>query len=241
MQINNFVIAHRGASAYAPENTLASFDKAKSLGASFIEFDVMLSADGEPFVFHDDSLKRTSNGRGEVGLVEATYLRTLDAGRWFSKKFVGEKIPHFQEVLEWLNASGISANIEIKPYKDCARQTTVSVLSHIHRYWPQNKALPLVSSFDRDALHLSQTLAPELPRGLLLDSWDKGWHALATDFQCYSIHMNKRKLSKNRVKAIKEAGFQLYAYTVNYKRQAKKLRDWGVDAVFSDYPDLLSL
>ena len=110
------LIGHRGACAYAPENPIASFNKAQSLGCRFIEFDVMCSQDGEPFVFHDETLKRTSNGKGDLGLSSADYIQSLDAGSWFSKTFAGEKIPHFKEVLQWLIGNNMQANIEIKPY-----------------------------------------------------------------------------------------------------------------------------
>lgn len=241
MQINNGVIGHRGASAYAPENTLAAFNKALTLGCNVIEFDVMLSADGEPFVFHDYTLKRTTNGKGDIGLVDAKYLHSLDAGKWFSRDFSGEKIPHFKDVLEWLTFSGISANIEIKPYGKTARQTAIAVMTHLTRYWPHSKPMPLVSSFDREALHLCRDLAPELPLGLLLHVWDNAWSAAASDLQCYSLHVNRRVLNASRVQEIKAAGYKLFVYTVNSKRQAKKLLGWGADAVFSDYPDLLVL
>lgn len=240
MQPVERVIGHRGASAYAPENTIAAFDKALALGCRYLEFDVMLSADGEPFVFHDDGLKRTTNGRGEIGLVTAEYLQSLDAGRWFSRRFHGEKIPHFRDVLQWLIVSNVQANIEIKPYPKASEQTTVAVLSHINRYWPQTKPLPLVSSFDLTALTLCRSLAPEMPLGLLLEEWDKDWLIKAKELQCYSVHFNKRALNASRAKQIKEEGYLLFAYTVNRRRQARKLFDWGVDAVFSDYPDLLS-
>lgn len=240
MLISNSIIGHRGAAAYAPENTMSSFDKALTLGCNWIEFDVMLSADGEAFIFHDDTLKRTTNGRGQFGLVNADYVQSLDAGSWFSRQFKGEKIPSFREVIQWLVFTDINANVEIKPYPRTTEQTTVAVLSCINQFWPANKALPLVSSFDHDALTLCRTLSPELPLGLLLDSWDDNWQKKAAELQCYSIHLNKRILTAKRVQAIKAAGYQLYAYTVNRRRQARKLLDWGVDAVFSDYPDLLS-
>lgn len=240
MLISNSIIGHRGAAAYAPENTMASFDKALALGCNCIEFDVMLSADGEPFIFHDDALKRTTNGRGQFGEVTAEYVQTLDAGKWFSRHFKGEKIPHFRDVIQWLVFTGINANVEIKPFPGTTEQTAVAVLSSINRFWPSNKELPLVSSFDYEALVLCRTLSPELPLGLLLDSWDEKWQQKAADLHCYSIHFNKSVLTAKRVLAIKEAGYQLYAYTVNRRRQARKLLDWGVDAVFSDYPDLLS-
>ena len=233
------LIGHRGAAAYAPENTLAAFDKASALGCHFIEFDVMLSADGEPFVFHDEKLKRTTNGRGNFGLVTAEYIRSLDAGSWYSKQFRGEKIPSLQDAIEWLATSGVQANIEIKPYPGFTEQTTIAVLTHINRYWPQDKKLPLISSFDQSALTLCHQLAPEIPLGLLLDKWHENWLQLASDLQCFSIHLSKRAATASRVSAIKQQGYVVYVYTINRKRKAAKLFEWGVDAVFSDYPDLL--
>lgn len=234
------VIGHRGASAYAPENTLASFNKALAMGCHFVEFDVMCSVDGEPFVFHDDNLKRTTNGRGETGLVKSTYLQSLDAGSWFSRQFKGEHIPHFKDVLEWLSVSKVQANIEIKPYPGTAEQTAITVLSHLNRYWPEGKELPLVSSFSWDALLLCRDIAPEMPLGLLFHVWDEQCLQKAKQLECFSMHFNRKILTADRVKAVKEQGYIVCAYTVNRRRQANKLFNWGVDAVFSDYPDLLA-
>jgi len=233
------IIAHRGASAYAPENTIAAFDQAKALGGRMIEFDVMLSADGEAFVFHDDALKRTTNGSGEFGLVTSEYLRSLDAGSWFSKQFHGEEIPTFYEVLKWLEVHNMQANIEIKPYPNCTEQTTLAVLSAINQVWPSDKKLPLISSFDRDALKLCRQMSPNMSLGLLLHHWDNNWQELAHELGCISVHLNKWIVTKNRINEIKEAGYKVCVYTVNSKRQAKKLFRWGVDAIFSDYPDLV--
>ncbi|MFA5960604.1 MAG: glycerophosphodiester phosphodiesterase [Tatlockia sp.] len=234
------IIGHRGASAYAPENTLAAFEKALSLGCRYLEFDVMLSADGEPFVFHDEQLQRTTNGRGAFGQMEAMYLRTLDAGKWFAKGFQGEKIPSFKDVLQWLALNQVKANIEIKPFPGTTEKTTVAVLQHINQFFPHTEELPLVSSFDWKALTLCRAIAPEMPLGLLLDEWDKDWLAKANALQCYSLHFNRRALTAARVQEIKAEGFHLYVYTVNRKRQAQRLLGWGVDALFSDYPDLLT-
>lgn len=234
------LIGHRGASAYAPENTLMAFEKARDLGCRFIEFDVMLSADGEAFVFHDDTLNRTTNGRGDFGLATTEYLHSLDAGRWFSKRFRGEKIPLLQEALEWLVSSNVQANIEIKPYPGTTEQTTIAVLTQLNRYWPHDRDLPLLSSFDLDALRLCRSLAPEMPLGLLFDKWQDSWLQIAQDLNCYSVHLNRRALTKARVGEIKQHDYKVCAYTVNRKRQAAKLFEWGVDAIFSDYPDLLS-
>ena len=234
------IIGHRGAAAYAPENTIASFEKAYALGCRFIEFDVMLSADGEAFIFHDDKLKRTTNGRGEFGNVNADYVRSLDAGRWYSKKFLNEKIPSLKETIQWLTAKDMHANIEIKPYPGQTEQTTTAVLTHINRYWPHDKKLPLISSFDVDALVLCRSLSPEIPLGLLLDKWQDNWEKLVSDLHCSSVHMSKRVATAKRVSDIKQKGYSVFVYTINRRRKANKLFGWGVDAVFSDRPDLLS-
>ena len=239
MFIRHQVIGHRGAAAYAPENTLAAFNKARELGCGFIEFDVMLSVDGEPFVFHDDTLKRTTNARGEFGLALADDLKSLDAGRWYSKAFAGEKIPTFREALEWLVNTNMQANIEIKPSPGFEVPTTIAILTHINRYWPQGKDLPLVSSFNLDALKLCQSLAPEMPLALLLSKWQDNALQLAKELHCFSVHLSLAAVTQARVKEIKQEGYAVCVYTVNSRRKASKLFDWGVDAVFSDYPDLL--
>jgi glycerophosphoryl diester phosphodiesterase len=234
------IIGHRGACGYAPENTFASFKKALSFQCHYIEFDVMLSADGIPFVFHDVKLKRTTNGKGEVGQVSADYLESLDAGRWYGRQFADEKIPQFSAMLEWLLEFKVSANIEIKPYPGTSKETAVAVISHINRIWPSSVELPLISSFDLQVLRVCQALSPEAPLGILLHHWDPQWKQMAKEIRCVSFHFNSRILTQARVQEIKEAGYKVLAYTVNRKRLANKLFQWGVDAVFSDYPNLLT-
>src|SRR5438445_1086012 len=116
--INSYMsrlIAHRGASALAPENTLAAFRKAGEIGAKWVEFDVMLAADGEAVVIHDDTLDRTTNAKGNVCDYPYSYLQTLDAGSWFNPQFSHEKIPTLAEVIGVLRHCKLAANIEIKP------------------------------------------------------------------------------------------------------------------------------
>jgi glycerophosphoryl diester phosphodiesterase len=238
----NQVIAHRGASAYAPENTMAAFQKAFDLGARFVEFDVMLSVDGHPFIFHDDTLKRTTNGRGDFGKVTAEYIQSLDAGRWFSRRYAQEKVPSFLTVLEWLIANeAVQANIEIKPYPGTAEQTTMVVLTYLNRYWPADKPLPLVSCFDPDVLTLCRQLSPEMPLGLLMHKWQPDWLLMAKALDCKSVHLNYSTVTRARLEEIKIKGYLVYVYTINHRRRARRLLEMGVDAIFSDYPDLLGV
>lgn len=234
------MIAHRGASAYAPENTIAAFDEALQKGCSFLEFDVMLSQDGIPFVFHDDSLKRTTRTKGMFATKNASELKNLDAGKWFSRKFKNEPIPSFESVLKWMIKNDVQANIEIKPTKGTTKQTATTVLTYINKYWPHDKIMPLLSSFDHEALTICRQLSPEVPIGLLLDKWNNNWHQVAKELDCYSIHLGKHIARRARIEEIKSHGYQLYVYTVNRKRKARSLLNLGVDAVFSDYPDLIS-
>jgi len=234
------LIAHRGASAYAPENTMAAFDKAFAMGAQMVEFDVLLSQDGIPFVIHDENLRRTTSGRGLINEKEADYLRSLDAGKWFSRKFKGERIPELSEVLKWCKLSGVRANIELKPCKGTEETTAFRVMEVVLRHCVDQELLPLISSFDWKVLHLCRSVAPEQPLGLLMHEWKDNWLSEARALDVFSVHVNRKILSRERVAQIKEEGYRLAVYTVNRVRQANKLFRWGVDAIFSDYPDLLS-
>lgn len=240
MFAKNQLIGHRGAAGYAPENTIASFNKAYTLGSRFIEFDVMLSADNEVFVFHDDSLRRTTNGRGKLTQLTAEYIRSLDAGKWFARSFKDEKIPTLSEAIEWLNQNDVQANIEIKPARGFEEKTTIAVLMDLNRHWSQDKALPLISSFNLDVLKLCHSLSPEMPRALLLNKWHKNWLTLAQEIDCVSVHIDRRDVTQARINEIKQNGYLVGVYTVNRQRTAIKLFEWGVDALFSDYPDLLT-
>lgn len=235
------VIGHRGACAFAPENTLASFKRAYALGCRFIEFDVQLSADGEAFVFHDETLERTTSGLGVFSHANADYLQSLDAGRWFSKAFVGEKIPTLFETIEWLSHLDMQANIEIKSSSNCTEQTVTIVLNQINRHWPTEKALPLISSFNVEALHVLHRLAPDMPCALLLSEWNPDWLIIARELGCVSINLSLHFVTKTMVHEIKQQGFAVCVYTVNRKRVADKLFKWGVDAIFSDYSDMIQL
>ncbi len=233
------VIAHRGASVVAPENTLASFHQAKILGADCIEFDVMMNHEGDVYVFHDEHLGRTTNGQGLFYHATSKVLKSLDAGSWFSEQFQGEPIPTFERALACLLNLGLHANIELKPVADTSQQTTEAVLLQLNHYWPKDKPWPLISSFDVPSLAWCHEKMPELPLGLLLSEWDDGYQS-AAKLDCVSVHLPHRCVTPQRVRAIKEQGQAVAVYTVNNKALAEQLFIMGVDAVFSDHPDLLT-
>lgn len=230
------IIGHRGVAALAPENTLASFALAHHYGLSSVEFDVTLTADGEAFVFHDETLQRTTNGKGQIALVSADYIQSLDAGSWFSAQYTKTKVPSLRETLIWLRAHKMSANIEIKPAPGCVHTTVHAVLKLVDELWPTTRPLPLISSFDPDVLRLCRALHPHIPIGYLLDAWDSKEIDFAESLSCVSINLNHRIATPARIEALKKRGFAVYVYTVNYQFLISRYVAMGVDGIFSDYP-----
>jgi len=226
------VIGHRGAAGLAPENTLASFALAADLGCTMVEFDVRLSADHVPVVFHDDTLDRCTDGFGPVAARTVAQLKRLDAGG-------GQSIPTLAEVLALCLARHLAVNIEIKPDDGAARETTRIALDVAGALWPSDRPLPLVSSFSRTALAMAQQVAPHWPRGLLAERLSPSWRRLADVYGCTTINLSHSRLTAARVAEIKASGLDVLAYTVNRKRRAEKLWFRGVSAVFSDRPDFL--
>ena len=237
LQFTPPVIAHRGASAYAPENTMIAFTKAAQLGIKWVEFDVMQAVDGEAIVFHDETLDRTTNGHGDVKNESYARLRALDAGRWFNSVFSGERIPNLQQVVEFLQQNNMSANVEIKPLPGQEENTVIKALEIITPIFPQPNPAILFSSFSIESLQALRLHSPNCLLGLLLHEWEHGWQDTCESLQCVSIHVNEEIMTKEMANKIKKMGRILLCYTVNDPNRAKELFSWGVDAVFSDNPD----
>jgi glycerophosphoryl diester phosphodiesterase len=231
------VIAHRGASAYAPENTLSAFLKAAQLNIKWVEFDVMLSACEEPIIFHDETLNRTTNQQGQVADHTYAYLATLDAGSWFSPEFSGERIPRLSAILALLKDTHLYANIEIKSLPGQDKQTVRRILEEVTAYFPQPSTSILFSSFSICALKALREQSPNCFIGLLMHEWVPDWQIICQDLHCISVHVNQAILTPDKVKKIKDSDRMVLSYTVNHPFRAQELFSWGVDAVFSDAPD----
>lgn len=232
------VIAHRCGAAHAPENTLMALHKSIALGASMVEFDVCLSADGQAMVFHDAELARTTNGTGKIVETDAAKLQQLDAGSWFAEECQGQVIPTLEQMLQQLVEQQIAVNIELKVHDNRAAQLVNNVLDLLTQYWPNEIAQPLLSSFSAEAMSfLAEQQRFEL--GLLLKSWPDDWQAQAKQYHCVTVHLVDRIATKERIEEITTTGRQVLVYTVNELQRAKELFAQGVSAVFSDHADLL--
>jgi glycerophosphoryl diester phosphodiesterase len=235
LRLSRFV-GHRGIAAEAPENTLTGFRLAAEAGFSWVEFDVMLSADDVPVLHHDEELGRTDNGSGPVAAHPLSALKALDAGSWFGPGFAGERIPTFDETIACCRALGLSMNVEIKPTTGREVRTAELVSDMLNDLCPDLTDRIIVSSFVPDCLRIAQEKAPDFLRGYLSDTMAEGWHAAAKDLGCFSVHPNHACLDAGLVTAIHDAGFRILTYTVNDPERAESLIGWGVDAVITDEP-----
>lgn len=227
------IIAHRGRSALAPENTLIAFKKAQECGIHWLELDVTLAACGEVVVFHDDTLERTTNGFGTITDYTFEYLKTLDAGSWFSSMFAGERIPTLREVLLLLYEYQMSANIEIKSFPGQEERLVKRVLEEIEHY--ANKKTPLLlTSFSNTLLKQVRHQSSKISLGLLMSEWDESYSIICDELSLVNIGIDEKLLSFERVKQLKSSVQLLFAYTVNDVARAKELFSFGVDAIFSD-------
>lgn len=234
------VIGHRGTPKRAPENTVAGFTLAAEAGVSWVELDVQLSADLVPVVFHDDSLERTSTGTGLLTERDWAYLQNLDVGEWFSPAYAGEKLPHWDRVLDLLIDRRLGVNIEIKADDARGAVTAEIGLKHALAKWPDDLPPPLVTSFSRKAIETAKKAAPHWPRGLVSHPWPEDWREVSERDGCATLHVLHSNLTPERVAEAKEAGLKVLAYTVNDVETAQRLWGMGVDSVFSDRPELLT-
>ncbi|WP_207004855.1 glycerophosphodiester phosphodiesterase [Trinickia mobilis] len=233
------VVAHRGGGTLAPENTLAAIDTGARLGLKMIEFDAKLSADNVVFLLHDDTVNRTSNGRGAAAKLRYDEIAALDAGSWRDARFAGERMPTLEQVAARCAALGLAANVEIKPCALRDVQTGRLVAEEAARLWSASAMPPLLSSFSYGALAAARDAAPELPRGLLFDAVPAHWRAQTDALECVSLHANHRELNGRLVAQIKASGLFILAYTVNDPERARLLGDWGVDSICTDRIDLI--
>lgn len=231
------IIGHRGACGHAPENTLASIRKAAELGATWVEFDTMLSADKQVVIIHDDTLQRTTGSEGEVSKTTWADLSKLDAGKWFSEEFAGETIPLFRNVIDLMTDLNLNAVVEIKPSRGQDEETARRTLEVLRECWPASRPLPLISSFNKKALKAAFTNEPDIPRALNIVGSLAGWREEMVRLDCCALHCLHDLIDQTTASEIIAAGYDLRCFTVNNPDRAEVLFGWGVQAIFTDFPD----
>lgn len=231
------LIAHRGASGYAPENTLASFGLALEMGASSIEFDVQQTRDQKLVVIHDTDLKRLGGLKRRVGAMTYLELSQVDVGSWFGAEFKSERVPLLEELLD-LASGKVELQLEIKnperPYPGI-EERVVNVL-RARRDWAGKVC---ISSFDHETLYLVRALDSGARLGYLVGLTRRAVALReAAELGCESVHMSARQADPAWVAAVHKADRRLLVYTVNEPKEYERLGNLGVDAVFTNFPDL---
>jgi glycerophosphoryl diester phosphodiesterase len=228
------IFAHRGGGSLAPENTLAAIRTGQSLGFRGHEFDVKLSKDGVAMLLHDDTLERTTTGRGRAADLEWSELAKLDAGGWHSQAFRGERLASFAQAAELLRSKDTMANVEVKPTPGQDAETGAVVARDAARHWAGAAPPPLLSSFSFEALMAAKDAAPHLPRGWLAKELTaEDWPRLSA-LEAVSFHTDYRKLDRASIPKLHDKGYRVMVYTVNDARVAEELFAAGVDGIFTD-------
>lgn len=239
------VIGHRGASGYAPENTLASFSKALELGVDMIELDVHLTKDDSVVIMHDYQVKRTTNGEGEIGLMTFTELKKLDAGSWFDPKYANERIPALSEVLDLVKGR-CRVLIELKwpsngLYSKLAEKTIHIIREHNAVSWAS------LQSFETSYLIEAEKIAPDIQQQQLIF----GESSILPIFYDRIPRLGKFKplsfsrsvnvfylyAGKNFIKKMHHENKSVFAFTPNNETDMRKLVHLQIDGLITNYPD----
>ena len=229
------IFAHRGASAHAPENTMAAFELAIRLGAPAIEFDVKLSLDHQVIILHDQTLDRTTNGTGSVANLPLAALRELDAGSWKACEYHNEKIPLLDEVLETVGKK-VYINIELTNYATPFDGLVKEVVPLVKKHGLLDRVI--FSSFNFANLMAAQRLLPDVPCGQLILEGRQGWlqRAAARFMRLEAEHPYSSDVNADLVQRLHALGRRVHVWTVNDPAEMLRLRNCAVDGIFSDDP-----
>jgi glycerophosphoryl diester phosphodiesterase len=224
---NPLIIGHRGARGHVAENTLPSIEKAMALGVDGVEIDIFKCASGELVVFHDQTLDHLTNASGLIEMQTLDSLRKIDV-------LNGYQIPTLAEVLELLDGQ-IILNIELKG-NNTARDTHLLLTEYFQRSnWTADKLI--ISSFNWDELRNFKALNPTVPLAVLTEDDPVDALPVAQELGAVAINPNYQSLDREKVEKIKKAGFKIYPWTVNTPAAIAEMKQLGVDAIITDYPE----
>ena len=228
-------IAHRGASGYAPENTLAAFRKALSQGVTFIETDLHLTRDAHFVAIHDEKVDRTTTGHGEINQLTLAEVRRLDAGSWFASEFSGERVPTLVEILEFTRKHDVVFYLELKPNGFWGGEhALVSALRGSSEI-----ARSVIISFDPSILAGLRKIEPTLMTGLLYEGTMEQPFEKALEIGARQLVVRGDLVTPNLLQQARKRDLQVVCWTVNSPAHMRMLVSAGVDGIMTDYPDRL--
>lgn len=236
-QVDN--VAHRGATGYAPENTIAAFDLAVEMKADYIEIDVQRSKDGKLVLIHDTTVDRTTDGTGKVGDLTFDQLRSLDAGSWKGEQFVGEQIPTFEEILERYHGKvGILIELKTPELYPGIEEQVAKALKERNLDKPQNEKI-IIQSFNFESMKKVNDLLPKVPVGVLTSNRADTTAEALQEFSTYADWFNPSYgiVTEELVNQVHSLGMKIGSWTVRSQEAADFLFEMNVDAIITDYPD----
>lgn len=228
------VVAHRGSSGTAPENTIASFRQAIISGAHCIEIDIQVTSDGIPVVFHDKWLSRTTNGAGLIQSVTFKELQKFDSGEWFSKNFIGEKIPSLENILS-LAKSDILINVELKNLGLNFKRHIEKIIDLVEQYDYNDKTI--VSSFYYNQLAFLKKIAPKIPTAAIRIPKDTTLPSeIAQKIECQGFVCSIFELDEIISQDVQNSGLFLGVYSVDSPEELNFVLNYNVKAIVTNYP-----
>jgi glycerophosphoryl diester phosphodiesterase len=226
------IIAHRGASAAAPENTLIAYKKAIEMGADYAELDVRQTKDGAMVLMHDKTVYRTTGVKGFVWDMTLEELKKLEAGSWFGEEFRGEPIPTLKEVIRLVKGR-MKLNIEVKISEN--EPGIAQKVVDIVRSEDFGRDC-VITSFDMETVKTFKTIAPDLRTGFI---FEKEYHADVFEGNWDILSSNYEMVDAEFMRLARNSGKKTYVWTVNDKEEMLRLIGLGVDGIITDKPDLL--
>lgn len=232
--LNPTIVAHRGASKLAPENTMAAFNKCYQQGAHGIETDVQLTKDNIPVLLHDETLKRTTNRKGYLNDYTYQQLQEVDAGSWFGEEFTGERIISLESFLKWAKQKTLYLNLELKNNKIDYKHLEEIVYELLKYYRLLNRTT--ISSFNSTSIKRMKSFNSHVEIAYLTSKKKKNLVSFATYIGANALHIKYRLLQQNVIKQCQQAKMNLRVYTVNRPVHMRKCFHYGCNSIITDYP-----
>ncbi|WP_163969929.1 glycerophosphodiester phosphodiesterase [Oceanobacillus halotolerans] len=228
------IIAHRGASKLAPENTMVAFKLAYQHGAEGIETDVQLTKDNVPILMHDEKINRTTNGEGFIKDLTYKQLQQYDAGKWFHRKFEGSMVPTLETFLKWIKDKPLYLNIELKNNKIDYKHLESIVYEMVTHFKLQDHTI--LSSFNPNSIKRMKPFQKTMDIAFLTKKGSKNILDATKQLGASSLHMNHKYITENLVKQSHAKNLSVRAYTVNKANHMMTCFQTGCDGIFTDLP-----
>ena len=229
------IFAHRGFSGLYPENTMLAFRKAAEVGCDGIELDVQLTKDGVIVIMHDETIDRTTNGKGNLRDYTYEELCAFDCCGKFPGMYYFQRIPTLQEYLEWVKDTRLLTNIELKNSVYYYENLEEKVIDMVRELGMEDRVI--FSSFNLVSVTKCKRMIPEIPMGFLSETRVDNMGAFAKEYQVEYYHPDKSYLTENQVEDCHRKGIGVNVWTVNKKTDMERMAEWKVDGIFTNYPD----